>query len=104
MPVYEYQCLDCGIRFERRQSVKDDPIKVCPECDGQARKLIHPVGIIFKGSGFYVTDSRKSQSAVKPAGTSVETSPGGNGDKPEPVKKDEAKVSPAAKADGVKAG
>ncbi len=104
MPLYEYRCLACGIRFERRQSVKDDPIKVCPEGTGQARKVLHPVGIIFKGSGFYVTDSRNSQSAVKPAGSST----GGNGDKSEkpatPAKKEESKVGAESKPAPEKAG
>ncbi len=59
MPIYEYECLVCKERFERRQSIHDEPIKECFKCGGKARKVIHPVGIIFKGSGFYATDSRK---------------------------------------------
>ena len=80
MPVYEYQCQDCGVRFERRQHITADPIKSCPECGGVVRRLIHPVGVIFKGSGFYVTDNRsKSSTAVpgnskKPADTSKKSS------------------------------
>jgi putative FmdB family regulatory protein len=79
MPLYEYRCEDCGVRFERRQHINDDPVKVCPECGGSVHRLIHPVGIIFKGSGFYVTDNRaKSSTAVpktakKPAETAKET-------------------------------
>ena len=60
MPLYEYQCQDCGVRFERRQHINDEPIKICPECEGEVRRLIQPVGVIFKGSGFYVTDNRAS--------------------------------------------
>jgi putative FmdB family regulatory protein len=67
MPVYEYQCRDCGVRFERRQHVTEDPIKICPECGGEVRRLIQPVGIVFKGSGFYVTDNRSKSSTAKPA-------------------------------------
>lgn len=63
MPIYEYQCGKCGIRFERMQSIKEAPLRVCPRCDGIVRRLLHPVGIIFKGSGFYVTDNRKPGSA-----------------------------------------
>jgi putative FmdB family regulatory protein len=48
------------VRFERRQSFNDDPITVCPECEGRVRRLIQPAGIVFKGSGFYVTDNRSS--------------------------------------------
>src|SRR5512142_565300 len=62
MPVYEYECEHCGVRFERIQSIKDEPIRVCPECSGTVHKVFHPAGIIFKGSGWYITDSRKSSS------------------------------------------
>jgi putative FmdB family regulatory protein len=62
MPVYTYQCTQCGVRFEVKQSFNDAPITVCPECRGAARKVIGPVGVIFKGSGFYVTDSRANHS------------------------------------------
>ena len=67
MPLYEYQCDDCGVRFERRQTITADPLKTCPECGGEVHRLIHPVGVIFKGKGFYVTDNRskaKSSTAV----------------------------------------
>ncbi len=56
MPLYEYQCQECGLRFERRQTFTEDPVKTCPECGGPVIRLIQPAGIIFKGSGFYVTD------------------------------------------------
>ncbi|MBC7264225.1 MAG: zinc ribbon domain-containing protein [Chloroflexi bacterium] len=62
MPIYEYQCETCGIRFERWQSIKEEPLKTCPECAGPVHRLIQPVGIIFKGSGFYTTDYRQSPS------------------------------------------
>ena len=66
MPLYEYQCQACGVRFERRQHITDEPIKVCPECGDEVHRLIQPVGIIFKGSGFYVTDNRTKSSTSKP--------------------------------------
>ena len=62
MPLYEYRCQTCGVRFERRQHMNDEPVKVCPECGGEVRRLIQPVGIVFKGSGFYVTDNRAKSS------------------------------------------
>ena len=62
MPIYAYECKDCGVRFERRQSFTDDPIRVCPECEGTTHRLIQPAGVIFKGSGFYSTDNRSSKS------------------------------------------
>ena len=58
MPTYEYRCTECGIVFERFQHFSEEPIKTCPECNGPVQRLFHPVGIIFKGSGFYVTDHR----------------------------------------------
>ena len=64
MPVYEYECEQCGTRFERLQSIKDDPVRQCPECSGTVHKVFHPAGIIFKGSGWYITDSRKSTSST----------------------------------------
>jgi putative FmdB family regulatory protein len=61
MPIYEYQCKECGVRFERIQSFSDEPVRVCPECEGEVQRLIQPAGIIFKGSGFYVNDSKSSR-------------------------------------------
>ncbi len=60
MPIYEYECSECEFTFERKQRFDEEPIAMCPECQGKARRVICSVPIIFKGSGFYVTDSRKS--------------------------------------------
>ena len=65
MPVYTYQCEECGVRFDARQRFSDAPITVCPECGGATHKVIGPVGVVFKGSGFYVNDSRSNNSALK---------------------------------------
>jgi putative FmdB family regulatory protein len=67
MPIYEYECDSCRIRFERLQHFKDEPIKDCPECGGAVHRVLQPVGIIFKGSGFYITDHRQLSSAASPA-------------------------------------
>ncbi len=56
MPVYEYACTKCGHRFEQRRSVTDPPASKCPECRCKVKRVYAPVGIIFKGSGFHVTD------------------------------------------------
>ncbi len=66
MPLYEYECKACGVRFERMQRFSDDPLQICPECGGEVQRLIQPVGIIFKGSGFYVTDNRAGSSTATP--------------------------------------
>jgi putative FmdB family regulatory protein len=58
MPTYEYACTECGDRTEVVQSIADAPLTTCTVCGGQLRKVFSPVGIVFKGSGFYRTDSR----------------------------------------------
>lgn len=59
MPIYIYRCDNCGVQFERQQKFSDPPLTRCPECDKKAlRKVYQPVGIVFKGSGFYATDHR----------------------------------------------
>jgi putative FmdB family regulatory protein len=68
VPIYEYQCDTCGLRFERRQRMSDEPLKDCPECDGHVHRVIQPVGVIFKGSGFYITDSRHKSTLPSPKG------------------------------------
>jgi putative FmdB family regulatory protein len=61
MPTYEYECLKCQHRFEKFQGIKDKPLKVCPRCGGELKRLIGAgAGIIFKGKGFYQTDYKKS--------------------------------------------
>ena len=63
MPLYEYRCRNCDHQFEVQQSFSDDPLTVCPECEGELRKVFNPVGIAFKGSGFYKNDSRSGSSS-----------------------------------------
>jgi putative FmdB family regulatory protein len=61
MPIYTYHCDSCGITFDQRQSFSDEPMKVCPECLEEAlHKVYQPVGIVFKGKGFYATDHRSA--------------------------------------------
>ena len=92
MPTYEYACKACGDHLEVVQSFKDDPLTECPKCAGELRKVFAPIGIAFKGSGFYKTDSRpapkeksssssssssssESKSESKPAETKSESKP-----------------------------
>ncbi len=83
MPVYTYRCESCGVQFERQQSFDDAPLKTCPECRKKSlKKVISPVGIVFKGSGFYATDHKS------PSGSTGVTKPG---------KKDETKAGEKAK-------
>lgn len=64
MPTYEYACLTCGHHIEVYQRFSDEPLTVCGVCGGPLRKVFHPAGILFKGSGFYATDSRSSRSGA----------------------------------------
>ena len=64
MPTYQYKCNTCGIEFERKQHFTDKPLEECPECDGHVHRVIQPVLVVFKGSGFYVTDNKKSSSTM----------------------------------------
>ncbi|MBX6771451.1 MAG: zinc ribbon domain-containing protein [Chloroflexi bacterium] len=73
MPLYEYACTRCRAHFEVRQRITDDPVTVCPTCGGPTRRVLHPVGIIFKGSGFYITDSRRSESRASASTDSGES-------------------------------
>lgn len=68
MPTYEYACSKCGHQFEAFQSFSDAPITICPECGGEVKKVFSNVGVVFKGAGFYKTDSRPKP-AEKNTGT-----------------------------------
>jgi putative FmdB family regulatory protein len=82
MPIYTYRCESCGVQFERQQKFSDQPLTRCPECSKKTlRKVYTPVGIVFKGSGFYATDHRspsgrertKSESKTETAEKKTET-------------------------------
>ena len=106
MPTYQYTCTECGEPLEAVQKFSDEPLTVCPACGGRLRKVFSPVGIVFKGSGFYRTDSRKSAAAAAPAASSSSTtsdsgSSNGSADKSadktaEPAKKTEPAKSSSA--------
>lgn len=64
MPTYSYACTECDNKFDIVQSFSDDSLTVCPQCTGKLRKLFNSVGIVFKGTGFYRTDSRSGSSTV----------------------------------------
>ncbi|NKY48737.1 FmdB family zinc ribbon protein [Nocardia vermiculata] len=77
MPTYSYQCTQCGDKFDIVQSFSDDTLTTCEKCNGKLRKLFNSVGIVFKGSGFYRTDSRNgSSSASEPAAKSGDSKSG----------------------------
>lgn len=80
MPTYSYACTECDNRFDIVQSFSDDALTVCPQCSGKLRKLFNSVGIVFKGSGFYRTDSRGGAStASEPAKSTSDGNGGASG-------------------------
>ena len=87
VPTYQYACTECGHFFEQFQSFTDDALTECPVCSGKLRKVFNAVGVVFKGSGFYRTDSRSnangSESSEKSGGSSTEKSAGVNACAPE---------------------
>jgi len=80
MPTYQYACTDCEHAFEQFQSFSDDALTVCPECSGKLRKLFNAVGVVFKGSGFYRTDSRGKSTAGEPAASTSSSSSSSSSD------------------------
>ena len=76
MPTYQYTCTECGEPLEAVQKFTDAPLTVCPACGGRLRKVFSAVGIVFKGSGFYRTDSRNGSSATAPASKDKDKSSG----------------------------
>jgi len=77
VPTYQYACTECDHAFEQVQSFTEDSLTSCPQCEGRLRKIFNAVGVVFKGSGFYRTDSRsdaKASSTASKTGTSTESS------------------------------
>ncbi|MGW6912806.1 FmdB family zinc ribbon protein [Kitasatospora sp. NPDC054939] len=74
MPTYQYQCTECGNGLEAVQKFTDEALTTCPDCQGKLRKIFSAVGVVFKGSGFYRTDSRSSSSSSVGSGSSSASS------------------------------
>ncbi len=89
MPTYEYECEQCGVRFERLQRMTDPSLTDCPECGGHVHRVMQPVGVIFKGSGFYVTDNKGKSSTGIPGGKKKEEEA-----RPADAKADTSKTAP----------
>jgi putative FmdB family regulatory protein len=106
VPTYQYACTECGEQLEVVQKFSDNPLTVCPGCEGRLRKVFSPVGIVFKGSGFYRTDSRSGNGSApkEKAGDSSSSSADAktdSGSKSDSAKSDSAK-SDSAKSDSAK--
>jgi putative FmdB family regulatory protein len=101
VPTYQYSCTECGHFFEAVQSFSDDSLTVCPECNGRLRKVFNAVGVVFKGSGFYRTDSRGSSptsSTDSGSTTSSSTTTSGSTTTTKTATKTESKPATAATA------
>jgi len=88
VPIYGYRCTNCGHQFEIQQRMSDDPLRVCPKCQGKLTKVLYPTGVIFKGSGFYKTDYKASGKSSENGSTS--------GSDAKPETKPETKSEPKA--------
>ncbi len=94
MPTYQYACEDCGHRFDVRQRFSDSALTICPQCGGHIHRVINPVGIIFKGPGFYVTDN-KNGSKNFTNGNGTAKKPETNGAEKTPAKTETKTTTPA---------
>ena len=107
MPTYQYVCTECGGQLEAVQKFTDEPLTVHGDCGGRLRKVFSPVGIVFKGSGFYRTDSRGSASAgsgSSKAGDSAASTGSDSGSSSEPKKGSDSAASAASASDASSAG
>ena len=98
MPVYAYRCDNCGIQFDKKQHFSDPPLKLCPKCGKKAlHKVYTPVGIVFKGSGFYATDHRSpsGQNNSKPAHEEKAATPTTSGNSSESSTATSSETTPA---------
>jgi putative FmdB family regulatory protein len=109
VPTYQYTCVECGEPVEAVQKFTDAPLTVCDACGGRLRKVFSPVGIVFKGSGFYRTDSRKNSTSTVTAekekssdsgssSSSADSGSGANGSKDKAAKKPAETVGASAKS------
>ncbi len=93
MPTYGYRCTACGHEFERMQKITEPALTACESCDGPVRKILYPVGIAFKGEGFYVNDYKKSSGGGKSESSSSDSKPSES--KPAADAKPAASTSPS---------
>lgn len=93
MPTYQYACTECGEQLEVVQKFSDDPLTVCPSCEGRLRKVFSAVGVVFKGSGFYKTDSRAGGKTATSSSSSSSAGSDSDSGKSDSGKSDSAAVS-----------
>jgi len=95
MPIYTYRCTSCGVQFDQQQKFSDSPLTRCPECSKKTlQKVFQPVGIVFKGSGFYSTDHRSPSGQGRT--TNKEKSSGGEGSAEKPASSESGSAKPSS--------
>ena len=104
MPTYGYRCSKCGHEFEIRQKMSDEPLRACPNCQGKLSKILYPVGISFKGSGFYTTDYKGAGKSAAASGngavkSSEGSSEGKSESKSEPKSESSSETKSASKSE-----
>ena len=104
MPTYQYACTDCGDRSEVVQRFSDDSLSLCSACGGKLRKVFSPVGIVFKGSGFYRTDSRRGSSTVPAGKESASTESNGSSSESSSAGSDQPKNGSSSTSSGSDSG
>jgi len=103
LPIYEYECTGCGAVTDIRHGFKETTSEVCAKCGGSLKRLFKPAGIVFKGSGFYITDSRtsgkgKSAESTTDSGSPAESSKSDSGSKTDSAKTDSSKTDSGSKS------
>lgn len=98
MPTYQYHCSSCGSDLEIRQSFSEASLTVCPECSGSLRKVFNAVGVVFKGSGFYKTDSRSGSASIPATSSGTSTPSTGSDTSSTPATTPASTPAPAAAA------
>ena len=104
MPTYDYVCETCGNRFEEWQRITDEPIRICPACGGPVHRVIYPVGLVFKGSGFYKTDNRAAPPAESSATGAEASGANGKGGESGAAKSGESEAAKSGESGAAKGG
>lgn len=99
MPTYQYRCTSCGEDLEVVQKFTDAALTVCPQCDGELRKVFSPVGVVFKGSGFYATDSRSAKKTSSVDTSTSETARSSTSSEPTTTQADTSEKSTKTKTE-----
>jgi len=103
MPTYGYRCGSCGHQFEIVQRISEEPLTTCPKCQGKLSKMLYPVGISFKGSGFYTTDYKGAGKDSAASSNGSSSSSEGSGDsKPEAKTESKSETKTESKTDSKK--